>query len=164
MISVFHPRSSPTSFANVASRPVALLSRRFRHKRAHYKLENKQMVEQTGASGPLGGATTAQGADREPSSAPAALAGLGNCGKNRTIDERHDPMDAYAKTMSFYSELGATMTERRFLKSCSKASCPHPSVRHAISTSLAVRGTIFRSTVGRPGLQSCEGGTSSFQR
>jgi hypothetical protein len=65
-----------------------------RHERAHCKLENKQMADQTGASGPLGGATTAQGADREPSSAPAALAGRGIRGKNRTIDERYEPMDA----------------------------------------------------------------------
>jgi hypothetical protein len=33
-------------------------------------------------------------------------------------------MDAYAKTTSFDSKLGATITERRFLKSCSTASCP----------------------------------------
>jgi hypothetical protein len=97
-----------------------------RHKRAHCKLENRQMAEQTGASGPLGGATTAQGADRVPSLAPPAPAALaGRCRrKNRTIDERHAPMDAYAKTTSLDSKLGATITERRFLKSCPKA--PHP--------------------------------------
>jgi hypothetical protein len=66
-------------------------------------------------------------------------------------------MDAYAKTTSFDSKLGATITETRFLKSCSKASCPHPGVRHARRTSLAARGTSFSGTVGRPGLQSCEG-------
>jgi hypothetical protein len=135
-----------------------------RRKRAHCKLESKQMANQTGASGPLGGATTAQGADREPSSAPAALAGRGIRGKNRTIDERYDPMDACAKTTSCDFELGATMTERRFLKSCSKISCPHPGVRHARSTILAPRSTLFSGAVGRPGLQSFEGGSSSFQR
>jgi hypothetical protein len=116
------------------------------------------MAEQTGASGPLGGATTAQGADRAPSSAPPAPAALAGrrCRNNRTIEERHAPMNAYAKSTSFDSKLGATTTERRFLKSCSEASCPHPGVRHARSTSLAARGTRFSGTVGRPGLQSCE--------
>jgi hypothetical protein len=71
-------------------------------------------------------------------------------------------MDAYAKTTSFDSKLGATIAERRFLKSCSKGSCPHPSVRHAISMSLAARSTSFSGTVGRPSLQSFEGGSSSF--
>jgi hypothetical protein len=127
-----------------------------RHKRAHCKLENRQMAKQTGASGPRGGATTEQGADRQPSSAPAALAGRGNRGKNRTIVERHVPMDAYAKTTSCDSELGASMTERRLLKGCSKASCLHPGIRHARSTSLAARDMSFSGTVGRPGLQSCE--------
>jgi hypothetical protein len=129
-----------------------------RHKRAHCKLENRQMAEQTGANGPLGGAATAQGADRAQSSAPAAPAALAGrrCSNNGTIDERHAPMDAYAKTSSFDSKLGATFTERRFLKCCSEASCPHPGVRHARSTSLAARGTSSSGTVGRPGLQSCE--------
>jgi hypothetical protein len=93
-----------------------------------------------------------------PSSAPPpppALAGR-RCGNNRTIDERHAPMDAYGKTTSFDSKLGATITETRFLKSCSKASCPHPGVRHARSTSLAVRGTSFSGTVGHPSMQSRE--------
>jgi hypothetical protein len=66
------------------------------------------------------------------------------------------PDGRYAKSTSFDSKLGATTTERRFLKSCSEASCPHPGVRHARSTSLAARGTRFSGTVGRPGLQSCE--------
>jgi hypothetical protein len=85
------------------------------------------MAEQTSDSGPLGGATAAQGADRAPSSAPPAPAALAGrrCRNNRIIDERHAPMDAYAKTTSFYSKLGATITERRFLKSCTEASCPH---------------------------------------
>jgi hypothetical protein len=134
-----------------------------RRKRAHCMLEKKQMVDQTGASGPLGGATTAQGADREPSSAPAALAGRGIRGKIRTIDERYDPMDAYAKTTSCDFELGATMMERKFLKSCSKTSCPHPGVRHAKSTRFEPRSTLFSGAVGRQGLQSFEGGSSSFQ-
>jgi hypothetical protein len=145
----------------VASLRVAL--KPFAAARAHCKLENKKMAEQTGASGPLGGATTAQGADRELSSAPAALAGRRRW-KNRAIDERHAPMDAYAKTASFDSTLGATNTGRRFLKSCSKGSCPHRGVRHARSTSLAARSTGFSGKVGRPGLRSCEGGSSSFQR
>jgi hypothetical protein len=125
-----------------------------RYKRAHCKVENRQMAEQTGASGPLGRATTAQGADRAPSSAPPAPPALAGrrCSNKRTIDERHAPMDAYAKTTSFDSKLGATITERRFLKSCSKASCPRPGVRHARSTSLAARGTSFSGMVGRPGL------------
>jgi hypothetical protein len=136
------------------------------HKRAHFKLENRQMVEQTGASGPLGGATNAQGADRAPSSAPPAPAALSGRRRrnNRTIDERHAPMDAYAKSTSFDSKLGATITERRFLKSCSKASCHHSGVRHASSTSLSARSTSFSGTVSLPGLQLCEGGSSSFQR
>jgi hypothetical protein len=71
------------------------------------------MAEQTGASGPLGGATTALGVDRAPSSAPPAPAVLAGRRrkKNRTKDERHAPMDAYAKTTSFDSKLGATITE-----------------------------------------------------
>jgi hypothetical protein len=125
-----------------------------RHKRAHCKVENRQMAEQTGASGPLGRATTAQGADRALSSAPPAPPALAGrrCRNKRTIDERHAPMDAYAKTTSFDSKLGATITERRFLKSCSKASCSRPGVRHARSTSLAARGRSFSGMVGRPGL------------
>jgi hypothetical protein len=38
-------------------------------------------------------------------------------------------MDAYAKSRPFDSKLGAIITERRFLKSCLKASCPHSGVR-----------------------------------
>jgi hypothetical protein len=134
-----------------------------RRKRAHCTLENRHMAEQTGASGPLAGATTAQGADRAPLSAPAALAGRRRA-TNRAVDERHAPIDAYAKTTFFDSKLGATISERRFLKIRSKAFCPHSGVRHGRSTSLSARSTSFSGTVGRPGLQSCEGGISSFQR
>jgi hypothetical protein len=56
------------------------------------------MAEQTGASEPLGGATTAQDADKEPWPTPAALAGRRKGGKNWTIDDQYALMDAYSNT------------------------------------------------------------------
>jgi phosphoglycolate phosphatase-like HAD superfamily hydrolase len=47
----------------------------------------RQMIKQTGSSEPLGGATTAQDAIKEPSPTPAALAGRRKGGKNWNNDE-----------------------------------------------------------------------------
>jgi hypothetical protein len=61
-------------------------SSRFADTTAFIPIE-RQMAEQTGASEPLDGATTAQGADKDPSSKPAALTGRRKGGKNWTVDE-----------------------------------------------------------------------------
>jgi hypothetical protein len=53
-----------------------------RHKRAQFKLPDRQIAKQTGAIHPLGGATTAQGANKEPSPTPADLAGRRKGGEN----------------------------------------------------------------------------------
>jgi hypothetical protein len=58
-----------------------------RHTHAQFKLLNRQIAKQTGASEPLGGATTAQGANKEPSPTPAALAERRRGGKNWTKDK-----------------------------------------------------------------------------
>jgi hypothetical protein len=58
-----------------------------RRKRVQVKRPNRQIAKQTGASEPLGGATTAQGANKEPSWTLAALSGRRKGGKNWTIDE-----------------------------------------------------------------------------
>jgi hypothetical protein len=58
------------------------------------------MGEQTGASGLLGCAISAQGSNKEPSPTPAALSGRRKHGKKRTIDEYYAPMNAYVKTTS----------------------------------------------------------------
>jgi hypothetical protein len=58
-----------------------------RHKRAQFKLKNRQIAKQGGSSEPLSGATTAQGANKEPSPTPAAFAGRRQGGKNWTIDK-----------------------------------------------------------------------------
>jgi hypothetical protein len=61
------------------------------------------MNEQTGASEPLSGATIGQGAVKELSPTPAALARRRKRGKNWTKVEQYTTMDAYAK-MTFDSD------------------------------------------------------------
>jgi hypothetical protein len=48
---------------------------------------SRQIAKQISASEPLGGATTALGADKEPSPTPAALAGRRKGGESWTVDE-----------------------------------------------------------------------------
>jgi hypothetical protein len=95
------------------------------HTRTHCKRETRKMAEQTGASEPLGDATTAHSADKEPSPTPVALAGRRKRGKNWSIDEQYALMDAYAKT-TFDSERGANMTADKFSEKLFKSFLSSP--------------------------------------
>jgi hypothetical protein len=52
-----------------------------RHKRAQFKLPNRQIAKQVGSGEPLGGATATQGANKEPPLTPAAFVGRRKGGK-----------------------------------------------------------------------------------
>jgi hypothetical protein len=82
----------------------------------------RQMAEQTGASEPLGGATTAQGAHKVPS--PAALAGRRKDGKNWTIDIKYAPMDAYAKSSFDFDFIHSTRYGPPVRIGARPAACP----------------------------------------
>jgi hypothetical protein len=95
------------------------------------------MAEQAGASEPLGGATTAQGADKEPSPTLAALASRRERGKKCSIDEECALMGVYDKK-TFDSERGATITVEVFSEKLFKGFLSSP--RYLSGEQYACRG------------------------
>jgi hypothetical protein len=119
------PSASHQSTGCVASRHIASSHAVVHHTRTHCKRETRKMAEQTGASEPLGDATTGHSVDKEPSPTPVALAGRGKRGKNWSIDEQYALMDAYEKT-TFDSERGANMTAHKYSEKLFKSFLSSP--------------------------------------